>query len=94
MKIKDFAQRHPTVRGAGLLFFAMMLTKFIGAVLKIPLTGLIGGLGMGYFSTVGGLFAPVYSLTTAGLPLVVTRVVAGYAHCGKYGGAVLLRRRF
>jgi len=59
-----------------ILFAAMIAAKLIGALLKIPLTNIIGGLGMGYFSTAHSLFSPIYAITAAGLPTVVMRMVA------------------
>lgn len=54
----------------------MFITKIIGAVLKIPLTNMMGGTGMGYFSTAYSFFNPVYTVLAAGLPTVVTRMTA------------------
>ena len=48
---------------AGLLLVATAAVKVIGAVYKIPLTGLIGGTGRGYFSTAYTLFMPVHAIT-------------------------------
>lgn len=59
-----------------ILFAAMFITKIIGAVLKIPLTNMMGGTGMGYFSTAYSFFNPVYTVLAAGLPTIVTRMTA------------------
>lgn len=59
-----------------ILFIAMFITKIIGAVLKIPLTNMMGGTGMGYFSTAYSFFNPVYTVLAAGLPTIVTRLTA------------------
>lgn len=59
-----------------ILFTAMFITKIIGAVLKIPLTNMMGGTGMGYFSTAYSFFNPVYTVLAAGLPTIVTRMTA------------------
>jgi stage V sporulation protein B len=64
------------VINAVILFTAMAVTKLIGAALKIPLTNILGGLGMGYFSTAYSLFSPVYAVTAAALPAVIMRLVA------------------
>ena len=53
-----------------------MLVKFIGAIFKIPLGNLIGGVGMGYFSTAYDLYQPLYALAMGGLPIAVSRMVA------------------
>jgi stage V sporulation protein B len=75
-----------------ILFAAMIVTKLIGAVLKIPLTNIIGGLGMGYFSTAHSLFSPVYAVTAAALPTVIMRMVAQNAAAGKFRDVRRIRR--
>ncbi len=67
-----------------ILFTAMFITKIVGAVLKIPLTNMIGGTGMGYFSTAYSFFSPVYTVLAAGLPVIVTRMTAQSAALGRF----------
>lgn len=67
-----------------ILFTAMFITKIVGAVLKIPLTNMIGGTGMGYFSTAYSFFSPVYTVLAAGVPVVVTRMTAQSAVCNRF----------
>ena len=64
------------LHGAIILMVATVIVKLIGAVFKIPLTNLIGGEGMGYFTTAYGLFNPIYALSIAGLPVAVAKMVA------------------
>ncbi len=70
-----------------ILFAAMFITKIIGAVLKIPLTNMMGGVGMGYFSTAFSFFNPVYTVLAAGLPVIVTRLTAQSIAGGRYAEA-------
>ncbi|MDR1753989.1 MAG: oligosaccharide flippase family protein, partial [Eubacterium sp.] len=63
-------------QNAVILFGAMTVTKIIGALLKIPLGNILGGLGMGYFSSAFSVFQPVYALTCAAFPTVMTRLIA------------------
>ena len=67
-----------------ILFVAMFITKIIGAVLRIPLTNMLGGVGMGFFSTAYSFFNPVYTVLAAGLPTVVTKLTAQSAACQRY----------
>lgn len=67
-----------------ILFTAMFITKIVGAVLKIPLTNMIGGTGMGYFSTAYSFFNPVYTVLAAGLPVVITRMTAQSTACKRF----------
>lgn len=71
-------------RNTVILFVAMFITKVIGAVLKIPLTNMMGGVGMGYFSTAFSFFNPVYTVLAAGLPVIVTRLTAQSIAGGRY----------
>ena len=43
-----------------LLTLSALTAKVCGALFRIPLTSLLGGRGMGYFSTAYGLFLPLY----------------------------------
>lgn len=52
------------------------MVKVLGAVFKIPLANMLGGTGMGYFSSAYGIFMPVYALTVTGIPAAIARYVA------------------
>ena len=62
--------------GSVILIASTLIVKIIGCFFKIPLQNLIGSVGMGYFSTAYALFNLVYSLSVAGLPMAVARMVA------------------
>ncbi|MGN0701420.1 MAG: polysaccharide biosynthesis C-terminal domain-containing protein [Oscillospiraceae bacterium] len=64
------------IKNTIILFASMLITKIVGALFKIPLMNLLGGTGMGYFSTAYGLYSPVFALTAAGIPTVITRITA------------------
>lgn len=70
--------------GAIILLCSTMIVKLIGAIFKIPLSNLIGDLGFGYFSSAYDLFTPIYSLSMAGLPIAVSRLVAEQMAEGRY----------
>lgn len=72
------------IKNTAILFAAMFITKIIGAVLKIPLTNMIGGKGMGFFSSAYSFFTPVYTALAAGLPTIVTKLTAQCIACKKY----------
>lgn len=59
-----------------ILFIAMFLTKGLGAVLKIPLGNILGGEGMGYYTTAYSIFTPVLAFACSGIPTIVTRATA------------------
>ncbi len=73
------SRKHDTsgyLKGALILAVSALLTKLVGACFKIPLTNLLGGAGMGYFSCAYGLFLPVYALSVTGLSTAVAKVTA------------------
>ena len=63
-------------KGAFILSVAAVIVKLLGALFKIPLTNILGGDGMGYFSTAYDLYMPVYVISNAGLPVAIARIVA------------------
>lgn len=66
--------------------------KLLGAVFKIPLTNILGGVGMSYFSCAYSIFMPVYALTVTGLTSAVARMTAQSAALGMYENAKKVRR--
>ena len=63
-------------KGSALLLASAMTAKLLGACFKIPLTNVLGGTGMGYFSTAYGLLLPVYALSVTGLSAAVAQTVS------------------
>lgn len=70
--------------GAMVLVVATALVKIIGAVYKIPLTGIIGSLGRGYFASAYNIYTTIYGISMAGLPVAISTVVSKKAALGKY----------
>ena len=66
--------------------------KILGALFKIPLTNVLGGVGMGYFSCAYSLFMPVYALTVTGISSAVARMTARSVAFGMYENARRVRR--
>lgn len=82
---KDRADKKQSfLQGALILASATVIVKLIGAFFKIPLSILIGGEGMGYFTTAYGLYNPIVALAVAGLPVAISKMVAANAAAGKY----------
>lgn len=70
------SQSQSLVSGALILVVSTVVVKIIGAVYKIPLTGIIGASGRGYFSTAYNIYIPLYSMSMAGLPIAVSKLVS------------------
>lgn len=80
------------IKNTAILFASMAITKIIGALFKIPLANLLGGTGMGYFSTAYGLYSPIFALTAAGVPTVIMRTTARCAAVGNAQHAAAVRK--
>ncbi len=78
------SKKQNVLDGAVILVIATALVKIIGAIYKIPLTGIIGTTGRGYFASAYNIYTPVYAISMAGLPVAVSAIVARYAALGRY----------
>ena len=70
MKKQSFLQ------GAGILALATIAVKIIGAFYKIPLNNIIGKEGYAYFLQSYDIYALLLTLSTAGLPVAMSRMIA------------------
>lgn len=80
------------IKNTAILFASMAITKIVGALFKIPLANLLGGTGMGYFSTAYGLYSPIFALTAAGVPTVLMRTTARSVAVGNTQHARAVRK--
>ena len=71
------------LQGAVILGAATVAVKLIGALFKIPLMNLIGGVGMGDFTIAYDIFRPLSALALAGLPVAVSKLVSESAATGR-----------
>lgn len=74
-KIKDQSGQS-FFKGALILTISMFTVKIIGALFKIPLMRIIGGVGTGYFNSAYELYNPLAALATAGFPIAISKLVA------------------
>ena len=63
--------------GAFIMAVGMIIVKLAGAAFKVPLAYILGGVGTGYFTNAYNIYNPIYALATAGLPIAISRMVAG-----------------
>lgn len=80
------------LNGAFVLVVATVLVKVIGALFKIPLSMLIGEVGRGYFNTAYEIYTPLYSISMAGLPVAVSRMVAKERSLGHFRDVRMIKR--
>lgn len=69
-------KKQSVLRGSVWLIGSALAAKILGAVFRIPLTAMLGGSGMGYFSCAYGLFLPVFALSVTGINTAVSAVTA------------------
>ncbi len=73
--------------GAAILAGAVAVTKLLGAVYKIPLGNLLDSEGMAHFYAAYNIYSLLLVLSTAGLPVALSRLVAKAAAQRRYAGA-------
>lgn len=64
------------LHGAAILALATFIVKIIGACYKIPLVGIIGNSGYGYFTTAYDIYSVLLTISTAGLPVAMSRMIS------------------
>ena len=64
------------VFGAIILMISNIAVKLIGALLRIPLTNIIGVDGMAYYNSAYNIYVSFYMISTAGIPIAVSRIIA------------------
>lgn len=69
--------------GAFILMIGGILVKIIGAMFKLPLQNLIGENGTAYFTVAYDIYTWMYIITTAGLPVAISRMVSAYNAKGR-----------
>lgn len=73
--------------GAAVLAGAGLVVKVIGACFKIPLGAMLQPEGSAIFSVAYNLYALLFAIATAGVPVAVSRQVALAAATGRYSDA-------
>ena len=72
------------MKGAAILSASTLLVKILGLLFSIPLANIIEPSAMSYFYTAYDIFAVFLMLSTAGLPIAVSRMVST-AYAGTAG---------
>lgn len=69
-------KRQGFLKGSAILLGMVIITKALGLLFKIPLTHILGGTGMGYFSSAFAVFTPVFAIVVSGIPSTIARMTA------------------
>jgi stage V sporulation protein B len=72
------------LHGAVILAVATMIVKVIGACYKIPLVRIIGNQGNTYFLAAYDIYSVLLTISTAGLPVAMSRMISEAQTLGNY----------
>lgn len=64
------------LKGAMVLMVANVLVKLIGAVFRVPLTRVVGDYGMGLYSAAYRYYSLLLTVSTAGIPLAISKMIS------------------
>ncbi len=84
MKKTETRKHQNLLQGSLILGVAVLLVKIIGAIYKIPLGWVLGGVGSGYFSIAYDIYLPIFSIAMTGLPVAISRLVAESVSEGRF----------
>ncbi|TYP50868.1 putative polysaccharide biosynthesis protein [Thermosediminibacter litoriperuensis] len=80
-------KRNSFLKGAIILTAAGFLVKILGAVYRIPLAMMIKDEGMGLYQMAYPIYVTLLSVSTAGLPTAISKMVAGDVAVKRYRNA-------
>ena len=76
------SKKQSFLHGTALLAAATAIVKIIGALYKIPLKMIIGDEGFGYFNTAYEIYSLLLLISTAGLPVAMSRMISQASSLG------------
>lgn len=72
------------LNGALILSISTLVVKLIGVIYKIPISNMMGAVGRGYFDSAYNLYIPIYTISMAGLPVAVSKMVSQQVALGRF----------
>lgn len=76
-------KNNKTLSGVFILVVSGVLAKIFSAIYRIVLTRLLGGVGIGIYQLIFPIYSLLVVLTTAGLPMAISKVIAKHKGCEK-----------
>ena len=83
--MSDSSKKQNFLYGTAMLAMATAIVKIIGAIYKIPLNAIIGKQGFSYYSTAYEIYNVLLMISTAGLPVAMSRMISAASAQGRYG---------
>lgn len=71
-------KKNTFIKGALILIVFNLIGKVLGAVYRIPLSRILGTVGMGKYQLVFPLYALILTISTSGIPIIISKLVAEY----------------
>lgn len=78
-------KKQSVLYGSFLLMLSVVVSRVAGLILKIPLANMLGGTGMGYYSSAYAVFMPIYALCAGSLPPAIAQSVSKSAAFSQAG---------
>jgi stage V sporulation protein B len=75
------------LKGAFILAVAGIIVKILGAFFRIPLGNIIGSEGMGYYQSAYPVYVLLLTISSAGFPAAISKLVSEKVAVNDYGGA-------
>lgn len=75
------------VKGAAVLSVGGLVAKLLGAFYRIPLTNLLGSYGMGVYQLIFPLYALLLTISSAGIPIAISKLVSEHIQLGRHAQA-------
>ena len=82
--MSDSSKKQSFLYGTAMLAMATAIVKIIGAIYKIPLNAIIGTQGFSYYSTAYEIYNVLLMISTAGLPVAMSRMISQASSLGHY----------
>ena len=82
--MSDTSKKQTFLYGTAMLAMATAIVKIIGAIYKIPLNAIIGKQGFSYYSTAYEIYNVLLMISTAGLPVAMSRMISEASSLGHY----------
>ena len=70
------AKKQNFLHGAAILAAGVVIMKILGAIYKIPLQNILGDTGYGYFFAAYTIYNVLLTISTAGLPVALSRMIS------------------
>jgi len=74
--LKSLTKPGGFLTGAAILAIAGLVCRLLGVVIRIPLTNIVGNFGMGLYQMVFPLYALLLVVSSAGVPVAISKMVA------------------